>query len=153
MKKILLTTIILVLFSVTVLAQNGPAAVLHTSGNGQNMSGNASQAQEQLQERLQTRLHAAGLDNAMIHVQSEIAQEKLSQAMEKMNVMNQQRLQEMSQVSIQEANGEFIAEGKQKAGIKGLSFLRFERTYRFNIAEDGSMLRQKNTFDWLFEEV
>jgi hypothetical protein len=162
MKKILMSLFILLMFSVSVFAANGnggadastaPAA----NSNMDNLNGNAEAVKEQVQlklsTRLQERLNNQGLQHAMINVQNANAQDRLTTAMEKIESKNQERLQALNGLVISEEGDEaFVAEGQKQSGLKYLSFVKFERSHRYQLYDDGTMLREQTRYDWLFEE-
>jgi hypothetical protein len=156
MKKILMSIFVMILLSVSVFAANGNSASTAPSPGGMSVTDNKSQpevTQLKLSTMLQERLRTNGLENAMIHVGNADAQDRLMKAMEKIQTQNQERLQNLQGLEIsEEGDDAFIAEGTKQSGLKYLSFVKFERTHRYQLYEDGSMLKEQNRFDWLFEE-
>jgi hypothetical protein len=160
MKKYIIGILIVIILSLSVLGANNanvPAPKeswydKQDNRNDINTTEMKYQTQNTMTEQLQKRLKLTGLENAMVRVQNEEAQNRLSSVMEKMQAKDQRRLKEMSQVKINQTEKGFMAEGKKESKLKILPFIKFERTHKFHIMEDGSIIREKNQLDWLFQE-
>ena len=100
--------------------------------------------------RLQTRVQ--GLENAILRVRTQERAQHLEQVMNKIQEQRKMMLMGLDNLVVEESDeGEIKAEGKRDAKL--LNIFKLKHTYKYNIAEDGTVVRQKRWFDMFWKDI
>jgi len=92
-----------------------------------------------------------GLENAMLRVRNEEVKQHLESVMNKIQTRTQERLNQKDGLEIGETiDGNFECKFKDNARFLGL--LKMERTFTYNLGEDGELQRQKGPWDFLWKQ-
>ena len=109
----------------------------------------------EIQNRQETRLEiqskVTGLENAILRVRNEETKQHLQQVMEKIQTQQRERLNRLEDLEIIEEEDEITAIGKKEAKLFGL--FKLKHMYRYEIQENGNVIRQKRMFDWLWRDI
>ena len=95
-----------------------------------------------------------GLENAMLRVRNQEQRQHLEQVMEKIQLKQRERFNNITDLVIEEVegtDGAIIASGKAK--VKMLGFIPMQKMIRYNINEEGEVVRQRNMFDFMFRGI
>jgi hypothetical protein len=111
--------------------------------------------QERNQFRNELREHnseVTGLENAMLRVRNEEVKQHLESVMNKIQTRTQERLNEKEDLEVEETiEGDYQVKFKDNARFLGL--LKMQRTFTYNLGEDGQLQVQKGPWDFLWKQV
>lgn len=111
-------------------------------------------AQNQLQETRTLRIKAEvkGLENAILRVKNEQAQNRLSEVLERITEKRKEILNKLENLEIEEdETGKITATGEKQARFLNIFRVRIKAQYTIN--DDNTITRQKRTFDNFFVEI
>lgn len=129
------------------------ATSVFAQGNGNGAGGTQAQTGDPNLIQTQTQMHqfeskVTGLENAMLRVQKEEQKQHLEQVLAKIQEKRQQRLNKLDNLQITEhESGVILAKGKDDAKLLGL--IKFKKTFRYQVQEDGSLTYMPEWYDGL----
>ena len=97
-----------------------------------------------------------GLENAMLRVRNQEQRQHLEQVMEKVQLKQRERFNNITDLVIEEVvdgtDSTIVASGKTNMKLKLLG-ISMQRDVKYNINEEGEIVRQKKMFDFMFRGI